>query len=143
MRLTELQQLAPQLHELLARHGASNPALFGSVARDQALPGSLARDYLQDAVIRCLEIVGEAGVTPLIGPGLGPAGAIARAWPHQPCGWVTAEPRCSRPPIDRLKANAAGHEPGSAWASTVIRAVSTLRIRAPRPTRRAITDSAS
>jgi predicted nucleotidyltransferase len=40
MRLTELQQLAPQLHELLARHGASNPAVFGSVARDQALPGS-------------------------------------------------------------------------------------------------------
>ena len=40
MRLAELQQLAPQLHELLARHGASNPAVFGSVARDQALPGS-------------------------------------------------------------------------------------------------------
>jgi len=39
MRLAELQQLAPQLHELLARHGASNPAVFGSVARDQALPG--------------------------------------------------------------------------------------------------------
>lgn len=40
MRLAELKQLAPQLHELLARHGASNPAVFGSVARDQATPGS-------------------------------------------------------------------------------------------------------
>ena len=40
MRLAELQQLAPQLHELLARHGASNPAVFGSVARDQATPVS-------------------------------------------------------------------------------------------------------
>ena len=40
MRLAELQQLAPQLHELLARHGASNPAVFGFVARDQATPGS-------------------------------------------------------------------------------------------------------
>jgi predicted nucleotidyltransferase len=40
MRLAELQQLAPQLHELLARHGASNPAVFGSVARDQATPAS-------------------------------------------------------------------------------------------------------
>lgn len=40
MRLAELQQLAPQLHELLAHHGASNPAVFGSVARDQATPGS-------------------------------------------------------------------------------------------------------
>ncbi|WP_259737930.1 nucleotidyltransferase family protein [Synechococcus sp. CS-205] len=40
MRLAELQRLAPQLHELLARHGASNPAVFGSVARDQATPGS-------------------------------------------------------------------------------------------------------
>ena len=40
MRLAELQQLAPQLHELLARHGASKPAVFGSVARDQATPGS-------------------------------------------------------------------------------------------------------
>jgi uncharacterized protein len=40
MRLAELQQLAPQLHELLASHGASNPAVFGSVARDQATPGS-------------------------------------------------------------------------------------------------------
>ena len=40
MRLAELQQLAPQLHELFARHGASNPAVFGSVARDQATPGS-------------------------------------------------------------------------------------------------------
>jgi predicted nucleotidyltransferase len=40
MRLAELQQLAPQLHELLSSHGASNPAVFGSVARDQATPGS-------------------------------------------------------------------------------------------------------
>ena len=40
MRLAELQQLAPQLHELLARHGASNPAVFGSVARDQASASS-------------------------------------------------------------------------------------------------------
>ena len=40
MRLAELQQLAPQLHELLARHGASNPAVFGPVARDQATPAS-------------------------------------------------------------------------------------------------------
>ena len=40
MRLAELKQLAPQLHELLASHGASNPAVFGSVARDQATPGS-------------------------------------------------------------------------------------------------------
>jgi predicted nucleotidyltransferase len=40
MPLAELQQLPPQLHELLARHGASNPAVFGSVARDQAIPGS-------------------------------------------------------------------------------------------------------
>jgi predicted nucleotidyltransferase len=40
MRLAELQRLAPQLHELLAHHGASNPAVFGSVAWDQALPSS-------------------------------------------------------------------------------------------------------
>ena len=40
MRLAELQQLAPQLRELLARHGASNPAVFGSVARDQASASS-------------------------------------------------------------------------------------------------------
>jgi len=40
MRLAELQQLAPQLHELLARHGAANLAVFGSVARDQATPSS-------------------------------------------------------------------------------------------------------
>lgn len=40
MRLAELLQLAPQLHELLASHGASNPAVFGSVARDQATPDS-------------------------------------------------------------------------------------------------------
>ncbi|AFY28919.1 hypothetical protein [Cyanobium gracile] len=36
MRLAELQQLPPRLHELLTRHGACNPAVFGSVARDQA-----------------------------------------------------------------------------------------------------------
>jgi predicted nucleotidyltransferase len=40
MRLAELQQLAPLLHELFSRHGASNPAVFGSVARDQASPSS-------------------------------------------------------------------------------------------------------
>lgn len=40
MRLAELQQLAPQLHQLLACHGASNPAVFGSVARDQATANS-------------------------------------------------------------------------------------------------------
>jgi predicted nucleotidyltransferase len=40
MRLTELQQLAPQIHALLGRFGASNLAVFGSVARDQAGPDS-------------------------------------------------------------------------------------------------------
>lgn len=40
MRLAELQQLAPQIHALLGRFGASNLAVFGSVARDQAGPGS-------------------------------------------------------------------------------------------------------
>lgn len=40
MRLAELKQLAHQLNELLARHGASNPAVFGSVARDQATASS-------------------------------------------------------------------------------------------------------
>ena len=40
MDLAELQQLAPQLHELLGRHGASSLAVFGSVARDQASPNS-------------------------------------------------------------------------------------------------------
>ena len=36
MRLAELQHLAPQIHELLGRFGASNIAVFGSVARDRA-----------------------------------------------------------------------------------------------------------
>ena len=36
MRLAELQHLAPQIHELLDRFGASNLAVFGSVARDRA-----------------------------------------------------------------------------------------------------------
>ena len=40
MRLAELQHLAPQIHELLGRFGASNVAVFGSVARDQARPES-------------------------------------------------------------------------------------------------------
>ena len=40
MRLAELQHLAPQIHELLGRFGASNVAVFGSVARDQANAGS-------------------------------------------------------------------------------------------------------
>ena len=40
MRLAELQHLAPQIHELLGRFGANNLAVFGSVARDQAKPGS-------------------------------------------------------------------------------------------------------
>ena len=36
MRLAELQHLAPQIRELLGRFGASNIAVFGSVARDRA-----------------------------------------------------------------------------------------------------------
>ena len=40
MRLAELQALAPQLHQLIERYGASNLAVFGSVARDQARPDS-------------------------------------------------------------------------------------------------------
>jgi predicted nucleotidyltransferase len=40
MRLAELQALAPQLHALLERYCASNLAVFGSVARDQARPDS-------------------------------------------------------------------------------------------------------
>ena len=36
MRLAELKALAPQLHALLERYGASNLAVFGSVAREQA-----------------------------------------------------------------------------------------------------------
>ena len=37
---TRLKALAPQLHALLARYRATNLAVFGSVARDQALPDS-------------------------------------------------------------------------------------------------------
>ena len=40
MELAELKALAPQLHALLARYRATNLAVFGSVARDQALPDS-------------------------------------------------------------------------------------------------------
>jgi hypothetical protein len=40
MRLAELKHLAPELHALLGRFGASNLAVFGSVARDQAGPDS-------------------------------------------------------------------------------------------------------
>lgn len=36
MQLAELKALAPQLEALLAEYGASNLAVFGSVARDQA-----------------------------------------------------------------------------------------------------------
>ena len=36
MRLSELQALTPELHQVLERFGASNLAVFGSVARDQA-----------------------------------------------------------------------------------------------------------
>ena len=36
MRLSELQALSPQLHQVLERFGASHLAVFGSVARDQA-----------------------------------------------------------------------------------------------------------
>ena len=40
MRVAELQALAPQLHQRIERYGASNLAVFGSVARDQARPVS-------------------------------------------------------------------------------------------------------
>ena len=40
MELAELKALAPQLHALLARYQATNLAVFGSVARDQAQPDS-------------------------------------------------------------------------------------------------------
>ena len=40
MRLAELQHLAPKIHELLGRFGASNLPVFGSVARDRASAGS-------------------------------------------------------------------------------------------------------
>ena len=36
MRLSELQALTPKLQLIAARYGASNIAVFGSVARDEA-----------------------------------------------------------------------------------------------------------
>ena len=36
MKLSELQAVIPQLHQVLERFGASNLAVFGSVARNQA-----------------------------------------------------------------------------------------------------------
>jgi drug/metabolite transporter (DMT)-like permease len=50
MQLAELKALAPQIDALLAQYGASNLAVFGSVARDQARAGSdvdLLEDLLQ------------------------------------------------------------------------------------------------
>lgn len=40
MRLAELKRQMPQMRELLGRFGATNLAVFGSVARDQASPDS-------------------------------------------------------------------------------------------------------
>ncbi|MBM5814260.1 MAG: nucleotidyltransferase family protein [Cyanobacteria bacterium M_DeepCast_100m_m1_067] len=40
MQLAELKARAPQIDALLAQCGASNLAVFGSVARDQARAGS-------------------------------------------------------------------------------------------------------
>ncbi len=40
MQLAELKALAPQIDALLAQYGASNLAVFGSVARDLACAGS-------------------------------------------------------------------------------------------------------
>jgi len=40
MRLAELQAKTEQLNQVLLRFGASNLAVFGSVARDQAVLGS-------------------------------------------------------------------------------------------------------
>ena len=40
MRLAELKRQVPQMQELLVRFGATNLAVFGSVARDQASPDS-------------------------------------------------------------------------------------------------------
>jgi predicted nucleotidyltransferase len=40
MRLAELKRQVPQMQELLGRFGATNLAVFGSVARDQASPDS-------------------------------------------------------------------------------------------------------
>ena len=53
MQLAELKALAPQIDALLAQYGASNLAVFGSVARDQARVGSdvdLLVDLLQQKV---------------------------------------------------------------------------------------------
>ncbi|TVS04419.1 MAG: nucleotidyltransferase [Cyanobium sp. PLM2.Bin73] len=50
MRLAELQQLTPQLHELLARHGTSNPAVFGSSLFDRAELKSALEDQLRTRV---------------------------------------------------------------------------------------------
>lgn len=36
MRLAELRSLAPQIHLLISRYGATNLVVFGSVARDEA-----------------------------------------------------------------------------------------------------------
>ena len=40
MRLSELQALTPRLQVIAERYGASNLAVFGSVARDQATESS-------------------------------------------------------------------------------------------------------
>lgn len=40
MQLADLKALAPQIDALLVQYGASNLAVFGSVARDQARAGS-------------------------------------------------------------------------------------------------------
>ena len=40
MRLSELQALTPKLQVIAERYGASNIAVFGSVARDEAIEAS-------------------------------------------------------------------------------------------------------
>ena len=77
MRLDDLLAQAPRIREIASEHGATNLAAFGSVAHDQARPiltairrvqGCLIPDretflagaVLQDAVVRNLEIIGEA-----------------------------------------------------------------------------------
>lgn len=40
MRLSELQALTPKLQVIAERYGASNIAVFGSVARDEATEAS-------------------------------------------------------------------------------------------------------
>jgi predicted nucleotidyltransferase len=40
MRLSELQALTPELQAIAERYGASNIAVFGSVARDEATESS-------------------------------------------------------------------------------------------------------